>query len=73
MKADTAAVSRRRPGRPRSKQSEEAILKATGKLLANEGYFGLTVSKVAERSAIRRWARCSIRCCSGASIQPGSS
>jgi AcrR family transcriptional regulator len=61
MKAGTAAVSRRRPGRPRSKQSEEAILKATGKLLAREGYFGLTVSKVAARARAskstiyRRW------------------
>jgi AcrR family transcriptional regulator len=57
---DTAST-RRRPGRPRSKQSEEAILKATSKLLSSEGYFGLTVSKVAARARAskstiyRRW------------------
>jgi AcrR family transcriptional regulator len=51
----------RRPGRPRSKQSEEAILKATTQLLSSEGYFGLTVSKVAARARAskstiyRRW------------------
>ena len=51
----------RRPGRPRSLQSEEAILEATGKLLSSEGYLGLTVSKVAARARAskstiyRRW------------------
>jgi AcrR family transcriptional regulator len=50
-----------RPGRPRSLQSEEAILEATGKLLSSEGYLGLTVSKVAARARAskstiyRRW------------------
>jgi AcrR family transcriptional regulator len=48
-------------GRPRSLQSEEAILEATGKLLSSEGYLGLTVSKVAARARAskstiyRRW------------------
>jgi AcrR family transcriptional regulator len=52
---------RRGPGRPRSQQSEEAILEATGKLLSSEGYLGLTVSKVAARARAskstiyRRW------------------
>ena len=51
----------RRPGRPRSLQSEEAILEATGKLLSTEGYLGLTVGKVAARARAskstiyRRW------------------
>lgn len=40
---------RARAGRPRSLQSEEAILAAAGKLLSSEGYVGLTVSKVAAR------------------------
>jgi AcrR family transcriptional regulator len=50
-----------RRGRPRSLESEEAILEATGKLLSSEGYLGLTVSKVAaharaSKSTIyRRW------------------
>jgi AcrR family transcriptional regulator len=49
------------PGRPRSLQSEEAILEATGKLLSSEGYLGLTLSKVAARARAskstiyRRW------------------
>ena len=55
------ARSPARPGRPRSLQSEEAILEATGKLLSSEGYLGLTVSKVAARARAskstiyRRW------------------
>jgi AcrR family transcriptional regulator len=50
-----------RRGRPRSLESEEAILEATGKLLSSEGYLGLTVSKVAARARAskstiyRRW------------------
>lgn len=50
-----------RRGRPRSLESEEAILEATGTLLSSEGYLGLTVSKVAARARAskstiyRRW------------------
>jgi AcrR family transcriptional regulator len=64
MKGDSPAGTaniRRHPGRPRSKQSEEAILKATTKLLSSEGCCGLTVSKVAARARAskstiyRRW------------------
>ena len=50
-----------RPGRPRSKRSEDAIINATTKLLTHEGYARLTLSKVAaqaraSKSTIyRRW------------------
>lgn len=53
--------TKRRPGRPRSKQSEEAIIKATTRLLNDEGYANLTVGKVAARARAskstiyRRW------------------
>jgi len=53
--------TKRRPGRPRSKQSEEAIIKATTRLLSDEGYANLTVGKVAARARAskstiyRRW------------------
>lgn len=49
------------PGRPRSAESERAILDATAKLLVDEGYSGLTLSKVAARARAskstiyRRW------------------
>ena len=42
-----AGEARRKPGRPRSKKSEEAIINATTKLLNDEGYAKLTVGKVA--------------------------
>ena len=52
---------KRKPGRPRSKRSEEAIIRATTSLLADERYADLTVSKVAARARAskstiyRRW------------------
>ena len=52
---------KRKPGRPRSKRSEEAIIRATTALLADERYADLTVSKVAARARAskstiyRRW------------------
>jgi|SRR5690348_3333512 AcrR family transcriptional regulator len=64
MKRDSAVSlsgARLGPGRPRSKRSEEAILSATMKLLTNEGYARLTLSKVAARARAskstiyRRW------------------
>src|SRR5579859_4292537 len=64
MKADSAVgkpSGKRKPGRPRSMQSEEAIIKATTRLLSDEGYANLTVGKVAaqaraSKSTIyRRW------------------
>ena len=57
----SSTKARSNPGRPRSRESEEAILEATGKLLSSEGYLGLTVSKVAARARAskstiyRRW------------------
>ncbi len=49
------------PGRPRSLASEEAIINATSHLLKEQGYSGLTLSKVAARARAskstiyRRW------------------
>ena len=50
------------PGRPRSKETESRILEAAIDLLAEEGYGGLSMDKVAERaqstkpSIYRRWS-----------------
>lgn len=58
--ADTREV-KRKPGRPRSMRSEEAIIKATMQYLSDEGYASLTVGKVAARARAskstiyRRW------------------
>jgi AcrR family transcriptional regulator len=57
----TELKTKRKPGRPRSKRSEEAIIRATTSLLADERYANLTVSKVAARARAskstiyRRW------------------
>jgi len=59
--AATAMRAKRKPGRPRSKRSEEAIIRATTSLLADERYANFTVSKVAARARAskstiyRRW------------------
>jgi AcrR family transcriptional regulator len=56
-----AVQAKRKPGRPRSKRSEEAIIRATTALLADERYASITVSKVAARARAskstiyRRW------------------
>ena len=64
MKDESAPATspvKRRPGRPRSMQSEEAIIYATTMLLTDEGYASLTVAKVAARARAskstiyRRW------------------
>lgn len=61
MQPRRSSTKARGRGRPRSLESEEAILEATGKLLSSEGYLGLTVSKVAARARAskstiyRRW------------------
>jgi AcrR family transcriptional regulator len=41
-----------RPGRPRSVEADEAILRATLELLASEGLQGLRVEQVAERAGV---------------------
>ena len=57
----TVIRAKRKPGRPRSKRSEEAIIRATTSLLADERYANFTVSKVAARARAskstiyRRW------------------
>src|ERR1700751_1381187 len=57
----SASQAKRKPGRPRSKRSEEAIIRATTFLLADERYEDITVSKVAARARAskstiyRRW------------------
>jgi AcrR family transcriptional regulator len=49
-------------GRPRSKQSHQAIIKATNELLAERGFDNVTMDEVAERAGVskatiyRRWA-----------------
>jgi AcrR family transcriptional regulator len=59
--AATVTRAKRKPGRPRSKRSEEAIIRATTSLLADERYANFTVSKVAARARAskstiyRRW------------------
>lgn len=59
--ARTPGATRTGPGRPRSKRSEDAIISATTRLLTNEGYARLTLSKVAARARAskstiyRRW------------------
>ena len=59
--SSNASRTKRKPGRPRSIRSEEAIIKTAMKLLASEGYVGVTLSKVAARARTskatiyRRW------------------
>jgi len=53
---------RKGPGRPRSRESEESILRSTLDLLAERGYQGLTIDTVARAARVskatiyRRWA-----------------
>jgi AcrR family transcriptional regulator len=59
--AQEAAAAARRRGRPRSFETEQAILQATRELLVEAGVRGLTVEKVAARACVakttiyRRW------------------
>jgi len=61
LPATSELKTKRKRGRPRSKRAEEAILRATTALLADERYANLTVSKVAARARAskstiyRRW------------------
>ncbi len=54
-------ATRRRPGRPRNEDYDDAILDATMAILAERGYRGLTIDGVASRSGVgrptiyRRW------------------
>jgi len=56
-----AAVSTRRPGRPRRAEVDQAILDATVELLARHGYDGVTMEGVAAEAGVgkatlyRRW------------------
>jgi AcrR family transcriptional regulator len=51
----------RKPGRPRSVEADQAILRTTVELLATEGLRGLSIEQVAERAGVgkttiyRRW------------------
>jgi AcrR family transcriptional regulator len=49
---EDASPIRRRPGRPRSDQSREAILAATAALLTEQGLLGLTIEAVAARAGV---------------------
>ena len=57
----TAPAERRRPGRPRSAESHQAILRSTMELLLSEGLRGLSIEGVAQRAGVgkatiyRRW------------------
>ena len=50
--ADVIAEARRRPGRPRSAEADEAILEAAVELFAEVGLDGLTVEGVAARAGV---------------------
>ena len=60
--SDTAASPRRTPGRPRSEESHQAIIRATLELLLEVGYGSLTMEAVRQRAGVgkatiyRRWA-----------------
>lgn len=59
---DPAEAQQRRPGRPRSVQADQAILKATLQLIAQDGVQGMSLEGVAGRAGVskttiyRRWA-----------------
>lgn len=58
----TIQARKKRPGRPRSQESEDSILKTTLEILAERGYQGLTIDAVASEAKVskstiyRRWS-----------------
>jgi AcrR family transcriptional regulator len=54
-------IVKRRSGRPRSAQIDDAVLEATGKLLAEKGYTATSIETIARRAGVgkatiyRRW------------------
>jgi AcrR family transcriptional regulator len=62
VSTEPAAAAPRRPGRPRSAESHQAILRATLELLVVEGLRGLSIETIAQRAGVgkatiyRRWS-----------------
>ena len=60
--SETAESPRRTPGRPRSEESHQAIIRATLELLLEDGYGSLTMESVRARAGVgkatiyRRWS-----------------
>jgi AcrR family transcriptional regulator len=60
--SETAESPRRAPGRPRSEESHQAIIRATLELLLEDGYGSLTMESVRQRAGVgkatiyRRWS-----------------
>ena len=60
--SETAESPRRTPGRPRSEESHQAIIRATLELLLEDGYGSLTMESVRTRAGVgkatiyRRWS-----------------
>jgi AcrR family transcriptional regulator len=50
--ADDADPGRRRPGRPRSEGSRDAILRAATDLVVEQGYAAVSIEKIAQRAGV---------------------
>lgn len=61
MSSTQSSTGPRRPGRPRSEETHQAILDAVLQILADEGWSGLTMQGIAQRAGVgkgaiyRRW------------------